>query len=99
MSADTEEVDSPTQEDINEGIVLQYRLITVRQGFRRDTQEAGTAAVYGRKVIAESTSDAVLFRKLRAEGVRLCFPRVFHVNDHGNVTEYSYSGKVIGEWV
>lgn len=76
----------PTQEEIDEGVTLH--------------QEGDYfVARYERKEIARSTTTKQLFRLLRKAGLVECFPRIFEVNDHGNVTEYAYSGKKRGSWV
>lgn len=76
----------PTQEEISEGVILE------QDG---DYFQARS----GPRVLARSTSEKQLFRYLRKLGPEECYPRIFEVNDHGNVTEYAYSGKEIGSWV
>lgn len=97
---EAEEGDSrPTQEDINEGICLDERPVHVRLGFLGEVTTDGVVAFYERKIVASAGSTRALFKALRDLRVSLGSPRIFMVNDHGNVTEYAYSGRVLGEWV
>jgi hypothetical protein len=88
--SEEEEGDAPTQGDINEGITLEY------------LHNGGMRAWFERRVIAEISEDEnseALFKTLSRLGRDYDFPRIFFVNDHGNVTEYGYDNTVIGEWV
>lgn len=101
MKSTDEESLCPSQEDINEGICLKQAELTFeRKVFSRIVkyQAWGYQAWHNRKVVVEASYNGI-WRKLKAVGESLCFPRIFEVNDHGNVTEYSYTGKVVGEWV
>lgn len=94
-------IDPPSQEDINEGICLKQEELTFeRKAFSRTVrwQDWGYRAWCERKVVAEASYKGI-WRKLKEVGKTLGFPRIFEVNDHGNVTEFSYTGKVVGEWV
>lgn len=88
MSTDTdsEEIEAPSQMDIWEGICLSEHGDIVR-------------AIYERKEIARGETREEVFAALNRQAETLCCPRIFTVNDHGNVTEYAYDSTVIGSWV
>lgn len=90
---------APSQEDINEGITLSSGPVMVLHGAREATQEDGVMAWMCGNEIASSVTSEGLFKKLRKLSESLCSPRIFSVNDHGNVTEYDYSGNEIASWV
>lgn len=102
-----EEDNRPEQDDINEGICIDQKsgLTFTRRTFKNgeageeDYEEDGWVAFYNRGEVARAETEKGLFKKLRAMELKLGSPRIFAVNDHGNVTEYSGAGKVIGEWV
>lgn len=56
-------------------------------------------AYYARELIVDAKNKRQLYRQLSKLREDLCSPRIFEVSDHGNVTEFSYTGRVIGEWV
>jgi len=90
------EPSAPDQEEINSNIVLNYEDVTVRHGFREPTQESGVVAyIRGREVASAATSEG-LYKKLRKSFRGY---RIFSVTDHGNVTEFDYSGNEIASWV
>jgi hypothetical protein len=106
VEAAEEESQCPTQDEINESIVIEWKVLEFeRSTFVRGEQrmitekESGVEAVLERKQIAKARTSEELFKKLRKMAAELCSPRIFWVSDHGNVTEYSYSGEVIGGWV
>lgn len=88
QKADRAEIlgDAPSQEDIHEGICLAER-------------GSGICAHYERRVIAQAETHEEVFAQLEAQALALCSPRIFAVNERGNVTEYNYQGDVIGSWV
>lgn len=102
---------APTQEEIGEGNLLEQEDIevmrydvnkghTVSRGKESGFRLFGPARGKGRAVLAESTSQRVVFEKMRKSvDTALLGYRTFAVNDHGNVTEYDDRGRVIGEWV
>lgn len=104
---DDDEQERITQEDIDEGLIVDERanLRFTRQTFLGGESiedvyyDDGFIAVYNREEIARSTTWKGLFRKLTEQSLALGSPRVFQVNDHGNVTEFNYSGREIGSQV
>jgi hypothetical protein len=105
--ADDEAERKPSQEDIDESIhvVERNNLRFTRsrmvggEAREQDYTADGVVAYYLRKEIARAPSRATLFKKLDELALSLGSPSIVSVNDHGNVTAYSYRGKVLNEWV
>lgn len=97
----------PSQEDLDESIHIveraNLRFTRTRmvggQPTEQDYTDDGVVAYYLRREIARAPSRSGLFKKLNALALSLGSPAIVSVNDHGNVTTYSYTGKVLGEWV
>lgn len=79
-----DERDCPSQEELNESVLL----------------DANGRAYHRRKLVVREDDEAVFWRKLNAWAEKNnCWPSIYSVNDHGNVTEYGYDGKTYGSWV
>lgn len=97
----------PSQEDLDESIHIaeraNLRFTRTRMVGGEPTEQFyttdGVVAYYLRREIARASSRAGLFKKLKELEMSLGSPAIVSVNDHGNVTTYSYTGKVLGEWV
>lgn len=86
-----EEGACPSQEDLNEGLIINGNTVFHRgnEYFEWDDpddegerSESFWHAFYD---VVDEQGDTDL--------------RVFYINDHGNVTEYNFDGEVIGAWV
>lgn len=96
---DSDDMRCPSQDEIDESICISSQEIEINRGCCGTRRVDGVVAFYNRREIAQSETHQGLFRRLRQIGNKLCWPRVFEVNDHGNVTEFSYKGETIGSWV
>lgn len=90
------EPSAPDQGEISSNITLSYEDVTVRHGFRKATQESGVVAYLRGSEVASATTSEGLYKKLRKSFRGY---RIFSVTDHGNVTEFDYSGNEIASWV
>lgn len=87
---------APDQDEINSNITLNYEDVTVRHGFRAATEESGVVAYIRGSEVASATTSEGLYKKLRKSFRGY---RIFSVTDHGNVTEFDYSGNAVASWV
>lgn len=94
-----EESEPSKPDDFSEFITIEQEQISVNRGFRGYQDEDGFVAYVNGKKITEAVSSEGLYKKLRKMRDDLCSPRIFVINDHGNVTEYDYSGDELNSWV